>query len=47
MKFLTLPLTKENQPTNKKKEKKERSKNNQSNFKKFIFKTSAKLPLVK
>ena len=35
-------------PTNKqkKKEKKERSKNNQSNFKKFIFKTSEKLPLV-
>ena len=47
MKFLTLPLTKENQPTNKKKkEKKERSKNNQSNFKKFILKTSEKLPLV-
>ena len=37
-------------PTNKqtkKKKKNERSKNNQSNFKKFIFKTSAKLPLVK
>ena len=35
-------------PTNKqkKKEKNERSKNNQSNFKKFIFKTSEKLPLV-
>ena len=38
----------ERKPTNKqkKKEKKERSKNNQSNFKKFIFKTSEKLPLV-